>query len=77
MQKDSIFVSDASCLEDLDWCLGLKVELMALMRREVDLILLNTAKPLIKHAPTCKRFHCFLAMCWNENYAKWKNRWQK
>ena len=45
MQKDAIFVSDASCLEDLDWCLGLKVELMALMRREVDLILLNTAKP--------------------------------
>jgi predicted nucleotidyltransferase len=46
----AVFVSDAALLEDVDWYLGLKVELMELMRREVDLILLNAAKPLIKHA---------------------------
>ena len=51
----AIFVSNAAHLEDIDWYLGLKVELMALTRREVDLILLNTAKPLIKHVANLRK----------------------
>lgn len=45
----AVYVSNPGLLEDVDWYLNLKVELMAATRREVDLILLNTAKPLVKH----------------------------
>lgn len=46
----AVYVKDQSRLTDSDWYLGLKADLMALTHREIDLILLNNAKPLIKHA---------------------------
>lgn len=46
----AVYVSDPVFLNDVDWYLELKVELIRLTRHEVDLILLNTAAPLLKHA---------------------------
>ncbi|MEN6414777.1 MAG: nucleotidyltransferase domain-containing protein [Veillonellales bacterium] len=51
----AIFVNDLRLLGDTDWYLGLKSDLMALTHKEIDLILLNNAKPLMKHAANMKK----------------------
>ncbi|MCX7781656.1 MAG: nucleotidyltransferase domain-containing protein [Negativicutes bacterium] len=51
----AIYVKETGLLLDLDWYLSVKADLMALTKREVDLILLNTAKPLVKHVANRKK----------------------
>ena len=46
----AVYVSNRDRLVDADWYLGLKVDLMDITHKEVDLVLLNTATPLIRHA---------------------------
>ena len=46
----AVYLKDRSLLNDADWYLGLKAEIMVLTHREIDLIILNNAKPLVKHA---------------------------
>ena len=55
----AIYVVNPELLNDVDWYLNLKVELMRLTRREVDLILLNSAAPLVKHAANMHKIVLF------------------
>lgn len=55
----AIYVSNPSLLNDVDWYLDLKAELMYLTRHEVDLVLLNTAVPLVKHAANMNKITLF------------------
>lgn len=51
----AVYVSNRDRLVDADWYLGLKADLMTITRKEVDLVLLNTATPWIRHAANlCK-----------------------
>lgn len=51
----AIYSRDNSLLGDVDWYLGLKADIMELVNKEVDLVLLNSAKPLIKHAANMQK----------------------
>lgn len=51
----AIYVKDRGLLHDIDWYLGLKSDLMVLTHKEIDLIILNTAKPLVKHEANMKK----------------------
>lgn len=51
----AIYVNDEKLLNDLDWYLELKLKLMEITKREVDLIILNTATPLIKHVANMQK----------------------
>ncbi len=55
----AVYVVNPVLLNDVDWYLDLKVELMRLTRREVDLILLNSAAPLLKHAANMRKIVLF------------------
>mgnify|MGYP003591372913 FL=1 len=46
----AVYVANPILLHNVDWYLELKAELMRLTRHEVDLVLLNTAFPIVKHA---------------------------
>ena len=45
----AIYVNDITIVDNLDWYLELKLKLMEITKREVDLIILNTACSIIKH----------------------------
>lgn len=45
----AIYLSDKTLINDFDWYLELKVKLMDITKREVDLVVLNTANSLVKH----------------------------
>ena len=45
----AVYVKDGALLSDTDWYLGLKAELMVFTNKEIDLVLLNLATPLVKH----------------------------
>ena len=51
----AVYIRDNMLLDDVDWYLGLKAEIMELVNKEVDLVLLNNAKPLIKHAANMQK----------------------
>lgn len=51
----AIYIRDQALLDDIDWYLGLKADIMDLTHKDVDLILLNKAKPLIKHAANIRK----------------------
>lgn len=51
----AIYVSDKKLLDDFDWYLELKVKLMDIAKREVDLVILNTASPLVKHVANMQK----------------------
>ena len=51
----AIYVAKSERIGDSDWYLGLKVDLMDITRKEVDLVLLNTATPLIRHAANLRK----------------------
>jgi predicted nucleotidyltransferase len=51
----AIYIKDQILLDDSDWYLGLKLGIMDLTHKEVDLIVLNSAKPLVKHAANMKK----------------------
>ena len=51
----AIYVANPDRIGDSDWYLGLKVDLMDLTHKEVDLVLLNTATPLIRHAANLRK----------------------
>ncbi len=51
----AIYLKDQDLLDDSDWYLGMKSDIMALTHKEVDLIVLNSAKPLVKHAANMKK----------------------
>jgi hypothetical protein len=51
----AIYLKDQALLGDSDWYLGMKSDIMALTHKEVDLIVLNSAKPLVKHAANMKK----------------------
>lgn len=46
----AVYLAEPEKAADLEWYLTLKTDLMLLARREVDVVILNTAKPLVKHA---------------------------
>lgn len=51
----AIYVKDQNLLRDIDWYLDLKSDIMTLTHKEIDLILLNNAKPLVKHAANMQK----------------------
>lgn len=51
----AVYVKDERLIDDYDWYLELKVQLMKITKREVDLIILNSAAPLVKHAANMKK----------------------
>jgi len=51
----AVYLKDNVLLNDVDWYLGLKADIMELANKEIDLILLNNAKPLIKHAANMQK----------------------
>lgn len=51
----AIYIKDLDLIVDVDWYLGLKSEIMALTHQEIDLIILNSAKPLVKHAANMQK----------------------
>ena len=55
----AVYVADSLLIHDVDWYLTVKTELMRLTRHEVDLILLNTAQPLVKHAANMQKIVLF------------------
>lgn len=51
----AVYVANLERTKDSDWYLGLKVDLMDITHKEVDLVLLNTATPLIRHAANLRK----------------------
>ena len=51
----AVYVKDERLIDDYDWYLELKVQLMKITKREVDLIILNSAAPLVKHAANMQK----------------------
>ncbi len=51
----AVYVSNRDRIVDVDWYLGLKADLMTLTRKEVDLVLLNTATPLVRQAANLRK----------------------
>ncbi|MBP2664725.1 MAG: polymerase beta, Nucleotidyltransferase [Firmicutes bacterium] len=51
----AVYVKDERLINDYDWYLELKVQLMKITKREVDLIILNSAAPLVKHAANMQK----------------------
>ena len=51
----AVYVQDKTLLSDTDWYLGLKAELTAFVKQEVDLVLLNLATPLVKHVANMRK----------------------
>jgi len=51
----AVYIRDNILLNDVDWYLELKADIMELVHKEVDLVLLNNAKPLIKHAANMQK----------------------
>lgn len=46
----AVYLAEPDKAADLDWYMALKTDLMLLVRREVDVVILNIAKPIVKHA---------------------------
>lgn len=51
----AVYVEDHTVLTDMDWYLQLKADLMELVNKEIDLVVLNNAKPLIKHTANMQK----------------------
>jgi len=51
----AVYIRDNILLDDVDWYLGLKADIMELVNKEVDLVLLNNAKPMIKHVANMQK----------------------
>ncbi|WP_425059167.1 hypothetical protein SCACP_38390 [Sporomusa carbonis] len=51
----AVYVKDQALLNDSDWYLSLKSEIMVLTHKEIDLIVLNHAKPLVKHVANMRK----------------------
>ncbi|QDR82007.1 type VII toxin-antitoxin system MntA family adenylyltransferase antitoxin [Sporomusa termitida] len=51
----AIYISNQNLINDFDWYLELKLKLMDITKREVDLIVLNTASPLLKHVANMQK----------------------
>lgn len=51
----AVYVKDEKLVRNIDWYLDLKVKLMDITKREVDLVILNIAKPIVKHAANMKK----------------------
>lgn len=51
----AVYVADITRIDDLDWYLELKIGLMEITKREVDLVILNTAASLVKHVANMQK----------------------
>ncbi|EIW20880.1 MULTISPECIES: type VII toxin-antitoxin system MntA family adenylyltransferase antitoxin [Pelosinus] len=51
----AVYVRDHTVLTDMDWYLQLKADLMELVNKEIDLVVLNNARPLIKHTANMQK----------------------
>jgi len=51
----AVYVKDHTLLNDTDWYLGLKADLEDLTRKEIDLIVLNCAQPLLRHVANMRK----------------------